>query len=87
MLLQLQQLVVALTSLVTLLQAQAAELPVFDVWLNDLAQCESGGNPNALNPHDPVTRSVGLFQFKDKTFLKYARKYNFYPTYKEFKEV
>ena len=76
---QLQLLLVALTSLVSLLQAQATELPAFDVWLQDLAQCESQNNPNAVNPHDPVTRSRGLYQFKDKTWLQWTKRFNFYP--------
>ena len=32
------------------------------------------GNPKALNPKDSDgTRSVGLFQFKDKTFYSWAK--------------
>src|SRR3990167_1725133 len=44
-----------------------------------VARCESGnknnpfGNPKALNPKDSDgTRSVGILQFKDKTFYGWA---------------
>ena len=45
----------------------------------EMAFCESGnkrnlmGNPKAINPKDPTTRSVGLLQFKDKTFYGWAK--------------
>lgn len=48
-----------------------------DEWLNSLRQCESGGNDKALNPKDSDgTRSVGRFQFKDKTFAYFSKKYD-----------
>lgn len=48
-----------------------------DKWINDLRQCESGGNDKALNPKDlDGTRSVSRFQFKDKTFAWLSKKYN-----------
>ena len=31
-------------------------------------QCESQFNPNAYNPADPITPSVGIAQFKHRTF-------------------
>ena len=37
--------------------------------------CESKFNPEALNPYDPTTRSVGLAQFKDRTFNYFANYY------------
>ena len=37
-----------------------------------LVACESGLNPLALNPKDPITRSVGILQFKDKTWASYG---------------
>ena len=77
----MNELITALMSLSLLLSSvpvQAEELSPMDVWLNELSWCESRDNPNALNPKDPVTRSVGLYQFKDATFLRYAKKYNFY---------
>lgn len=45
------------------------------LYLAMLEWCESGGNPNALNPQDGGSRSVGSFQFKDKTFSLYSQKY------------
>lgn len=33
---------------------------------------ESGGDPDALNPNDPITRSVGILQFKDGTFQEFC---------------
>lgn len=45
-------------------------------WLNQLIHCESGGNPNALNPLDrDGTPSHGILQFKDTTFAMYADRY------------
>lgn len=45
-------------------------------WLGDLILCESGGNPNALNPVDnDGTPSHGLLQFKDTTFTMYSERY------------
>ena len=49
------------------------------VWINNLAECESGNNPNAINPHDPITASMGLLQFKKSTFINFSRKYHFFP--------
>jgi hypothetical protein len=46
-------------------------------WLTDLEICESGGNPNALNPVDrDGTPSHGLLQFKDTTFEMYRVRYS-----------
>jgi hypothetical protein len=76
------ELIVALASLALALsnyQVKAAELPAFDVWLQDLAQCESKNNPNAVNPHDPITRSRGLYQYKDVTFINAAKQFSFFP--------
>ena len=39
----------------------------------EMARCESNINAKALNPKDPVSRSVGLLQFKDKTFYGWAK--------------
>jgi len=45
-------------------------------WLDELIICESGGNPNALNPIDrDGTPSHGILQFKDTTFAMYADRY------------
>lgn len=55
--------------------SEELELKLSD-WLDKLAQCESGGNSKALNANDGGSRSVGLLQFKDSTFIAYSRKYN-----------
>jgi hypothetical protein len=42
--------------------------------IKSVAICESGINSKALNPKDSDgTRSVGLLQFKDKTFYGWAK--------------
>lgn len=47
-----------------------------EVWLKRLEKCESGGNPNAINPKDrDGTPSHGLLQFKPSTFAGYTKKY------------
>lgn len=51
------------------------EVSPVDIFLDKLAECESGGNPKALNPHDYGSRSVGLYQFKDGTFAAYSKAY------------
>jgi len=50
------------------------ELPQ-DVILDTLAECESGRDPLAINPHDPVTPSYGAFQFKLGTAKYYLERY------------
>jgi hypothetical protein len=37
-----------------------------------MEKIESSGNPNAINPKDPITRSVGILQFKDATFEEFC---------------
>lgn len=45
-------------------------------WIDRLVQCESRGNPRAINPKDrDGTPSYGLLQFKPSTFASYARAY------------
>lgn len=47
-----------------------------EVWIRQLIQCESTGNPNAINPNDSDgTPSYGLLQFKPSTFEMFSRKY------------
>ena len=90
MLQTLQAALASLTLVLSALQAQAAELPKLsplEQWVEDLAMCESGDNPNALNPKDPITRSVGWLQFKDATFLREARLQSFYPKETTDKEI
>ena len=44
--------------------------------LRDLIDCESRGNPNALNPKDlDQTASYGLLQFKPQTLYSFGKKY------------
>lgn len=53
------------------------QTPEREAWLRRLEQCESGGNPNALNPEDlDGTPSHGILQFKRSTFIAYSRKYH-----------
>ena len=44
-------------------------------WMDKLIECESGGNAHALNPEDGGSRSVGILQFKDATFLGFSKQY------------
>lgn len=47
-----------------------------DIWIHNLALCESGGRWDALNPRDSDgTPSKGKFQFKDRTFNVLSEKY------------
>lgn len=47
-------------------------------FLEELAVCESGNNPEAINPYDGGSPSYGLLQFKIGTLVAYARRYNLY---------
>ena len=48
--------------------------------ISKLIECESGGNPNAYHPNDgDGTDSVGILQFKVKTFVHYALAYDLFP--------
>lgn len=47
--------------------------------LDELAKCESGGNPNALNPEDGGSPSYGLFQWKIASFYHYNLRYQVVP--------
>ena len=53
------------------------------IWVYKLSYCESGGREDALNPKDGGSRSVGLVQFKDSTFLGYVKRYNLPYTIKD----
>ena len=49
-------------------------------FLDFLVQCESTGNPNAVNPKDlDGTPSYGLLQFKKGTLYNYLLKYKILP--------
>lgn len=51
-----------------------------DAIIEKLVACESGGNPNAYHPKDgDGTDSVGILQFKVKTFVHYALAYDLFP--------
>jgi hypothetical protein len=47
----------------------------YEEMVKKLAECESSNNPYAINPYDSKTSSLGLYQFKLETFIKYAKKY------------
>jgi hypothetical protein len=47
----------------------------YEEMVRKLAECESSNNPYAINPYDSKTSSLGLFQWKLETFIKYAKKY------------
>ena len=61
------------------LEAQVAIYILTDnqrAWLRKLIQCESSGNPKAINPKDrDLTPSYGLLQFKPETFYGFAKQY------------
>ena len=40
--------------------------------IDRLIACESGGDHSAINHHDPITRSVGILQFKDETYKHFC---------------
>src|SRR3990167_3229748 len=44
--------------------------------LNELAMCESSLNPKAYVANDGGSESIGLFQFKTKTFECATKRYN-----------
>lgn len=47
-----------------------------EAWLADLINCESHGNPTAINPIDlDGTPSYGILQFKPATFHGYRKQY------------
>lgn len=47
-----------------------------EAWVEKLIQCESTGNPQAVNPKDrDGTASYGILQFKPSTFAAYSAKY------------
>ena len=50
-----------------------------DVILDDLAMCESGNNPTAINWFDNGSPSYGRYQFKATTLKMYAIMYNLLP--------
>lgn len=47
--------------------------------IDQLAMCESGGLATAINPFDGGSHSRGILQFKDSTFIQYAKRYNLFP--------
>ncbi len=57
--------------------AQPEYPPKFDVEeaLAVIRACESENNPRAYNPADPVTESIGLYQFKTETFHHFGERY------------
>lgn len=47
--------------------------------LTYLIKCESSGNIYAINPHDPVSGSFGLVQWKTESFWHYNQVYHLLP--------
>jgi hypothetical protein len=43
--------------------------------INQIEQCESNGNENAIHEHDGDGTSFGILQFKYKTFRYYSEKF------------
>lgn len=67
----------------------ALEQPKPDI-KTSIMQCESGGNPKAINYEDAKITgypSKGLYQFQPKTFLKYGIKYKVFPEGTTLKEA
>ena len=54
------------------------EMPIPDE-LKQLAKCESGLNPQAVNWNDHGSPSYGLFQWKEDSFWRYNEKYKVLP--------
>lgn len=50
-----------------------------DTAMYTLATCESGRNPEAINPMDGGSPSYGLLQWKESSFWFYNGKYNLLP--------
>lgn len=55
------------------------EYPLLDKTLEKLAKCESGGNPERINPNDMGSPSYGKYQFKEQTWITQLRKYGYFP--------
>lgn len=50
------------------------------IWSDKLGQCESQGNPKAINPKDSDGKpKFGYHQYMPSTFIGFAKKYNIYP--------
>jgi hypothetical protein len=52
---------------------------LLDKVLTALAKCESGGNPERINPNDMGSPSYGKYQFKQGTWITQLRKYGYFP--------
>ena len=60
-------------SVESLIDKWATNYGVSSSTMNRLMKCESGGNPQALNPTDPNGGSKGLFQYQTNTFNLWAK--------------
>ena len=52
---------------------------VLEYFVEELAKCESGQNPLAINPHDSGSPSYGYVQFKKSTWENQLRYYKMLP--------
>jgi hypothetical protein len=54
------------------------EKPLYADLIDKLCECESGRNPNVINPNDKGTPSYGILQFKTTTYGNVCmKKYGF----------
>lgn len=63
-------------------RAEAPEMDYeqkLDIWVENLASCESRNNPKQVNPLDNGSPSYGYVQYKLSTFWNYNKKYNVFP--------
>mgnify|MGYP001590536967 CR=1 FL=1 len=90
---ELQTIFLGLVFLLSSLQAQLSIMKNAEVKMeikNAIMQCESKGNPNAINENDKKITgysSYGLYQFQPPTFLKAGIKYKIFPPETTLKEA
>ena len=78
------QIINLLIGIFSLLGQLSNALPslVKEVYIENLIECESQGNPTAVNWEDAkITgyQSKGILQFQPKTFLNEGKKYGLFP--------
>src|SRR3990167_10490859 len=86
---EFQSIVIGLLLLISSLQVQLQKAEV-EVIKDSIMQCESGGNPLAINTDDAKitgSPSFGLYQFQPLTFLKYGIKYKIFSEKTTLKEA
>lgn len=66
---------------------QSNNLDNLEKWIEELALCESSGNPLALNPKDRDNRPKhGLYQFDIETWKMYIKRYELF-NYEEWEDA